>query len=60
MVIKIRKNLCVECDSCVEECPLSAIIVKVGGGPVIDLAKCDNCGRCVDTCPSNALYRGDE
>ena len=58
MPIKIRKNLCVECNSCMEECPLGAITIKPDEGPVIDAAKCDSCGRCVDTCPSNTLYRG--
>jgi ferredoxin len=58
MVIKIRKNLCTECGSCVEECPLSAIKVSPDKGPVIDLAKCDECLKCVETCPSNALLRG--
>jgi ferredoxin len=58
MAIKIRKILCVECGSCVEECPLGAIKVISDKGPVIDQAKCDECLKCVETCPSNALYKG--
>jgi ferredoxin len=58
MTIKIRKNLCVGCGSCEEECPLGAIKLTPDKGPVIDQAKCDGCQKCVETCPSNALYRG--
>ena len=58
MIIKIRKNLCVECGSCVDECPPGAIKLDPVKGPVIDQAKCDGCLKCVETCPSNALFRG--
>jgi len=47
-------DACVNCGSCVSDCPVEAISEK-DGKHVIDLAKCQGCGICVATCPTDAI-----
>lgn len=44
-----RKNRCIACNQCVENCPEQAISI-INNKPVTDMNKCKLCGRCVDTC----------
>lgn len=44
-----RKNRCIACNQCVENCPEQAITI-INDNPVTDMNKCKLCGRCVDTC----------
>ena len=51
-VVRLRKNLCVGCLSCVGFCPtLSMFIHPERPEPF----KCIACGKCVAECPSDAL-----
>jgi len=54
-IIKVNKDLCVSCGSCVEACPYKGIILShVDAKPII----CDLCSgnpQCVKWCPFNAL-----
>jgi len=50
-------DACVNCGSCVSECPLEAISEK-DGKHVIDPAKCKDCGVCVAACPTEAISAG--
>jgi len=47
-------DACVNCGSCVSDCPVEAISEK-DGKHVIDPAKCQDCGVCVATCPTEAI-----
>ena len=47
-------DACVNCGSCVGDCPVEAILEK-DGQYVIDAAKCTDCGACVGTCPTEAI-----
>jgi ferredoxin len=47
---------CIECGSCLPECPSEAI--SEGSPYVIDAEKCTDCGVCADTCPSDAISQG--
>lgn len=45
---------CVNCGSCVSDCPVDAISEK-DGKHVIDPDKCQDCGACVSSCPTEAI-----
>ena len=47
------KDRCTQCGSCVEICPVDAIIV-VDGQPLVDEEWCIGCGVCATVCPSDA------
>lgn len=52
---------CIDCHSCLEVCPNSAISLKPSNlstlRPVIDWSVCDGCLKCVDVCPTGSLKR---
>jgi ferredoxin-type protein NapH len=53
--IKIDKQLCNDCNKCVEVCPLYALTpegVKSGSVSVF----CSKCGKCVDACTKQAIH----
>lgn len=45
---------CINCGSCVEECPANAIS-EGGDRFVIDPSLCTDCGSCVEVCPVEAI-----
>jgi ferredoxin len=53
MAVLIDVEACVQCGTCVEECPAAAISLDVV--PVVSAEDCVNCGICVDVCPSGAI-----
>jgi ferredoxin len=53
MVVLIDVEACVQCGTCVEECPAAAI--SLDDVPVVSAEDCVNCGTCVDVCPSGAI-----
>ena len=54
MAVKVDKDLCVGCETCIDECPSEAITMS-GGCAVIDMDKCVDCNTCIDVCPSAAI-----
>ncbi|MBN1165606.1 MAG: 4Fe-4S binding protein [Methanospirillaceae archaeon] len=54
MVVIIDKEKCTGCETCVDECPASAITMK-DDKAVVDNDLCVDCGSCVDVCPSEAI-----
>ncbi len=54
MVVIIDKEKCTGCETCVDECPASAITMK-DEKAVVDNDLCVDCGSCVDVCPSEAI-----
>ena len=54
MPIKIDKEKCTGCGTCVETCPNEAIELKDNIADV-DPEKCVECGVCVDNCPAGAI-----
>jgi electron transport complex protein RnfB len=45
---------CSECDTCVERCPMGAM-VEGDEATQVDLARCIGCGLCVSTCKEEAI-----
>jgi electron transfer flavoprotein alpha subunit len=52
MALKITEE-CIGCGTCVESCPLNAIVES--GEIYIITDDCDECRACVDVCPINAI-----
>ena len=49
----------IECRSCQDSCPMSAIRFRLQMGgvaqPVLGLESCNGCGACLSSCPVNAI-----
>ena len=54
MPAEVDKGKCTGCESCVQECPSSAISMDEGKAKV-NADNCVDCGVCVDTCPAAAI-----
>ena len=55
---RIRQSKCIDCLSCLDECPVGAIkISKKSGKPYISQSECIDCGNCIDICPVKAIRR---
>ncbi len=50
---------CTFCNTCVFECPVSAIEMTAEGAR-IDPEACIGCGRCAENCASEAIVPADE
>ncbi len=50
---EIELNLCVQCNSCIENCRFDAITQN--GGLLIDPYLCEGCGVCEAICPAKAI-----
>jgi len=53
MAAKIDNEKCTGCGSCVEVCPVDAIMLVNGKAVVGD--ECVECATCVDECPNEAI-----
>ena len=53
MAVKIDKEKCTACGTCVESCPVEAIKIKEKAE--VDEENCIDCGTCVDECPEGAI-----
>jgi coenzyme F420-reducing hydrogenase delta subunit len=53
--VKVDKDLCIACGTCVAYCPYQAPKLESIGGISFDLEACRGCGLCVALCPAFAL-----
>jgi len=50
----VDSDLCSECGTCHERCPMEALAAG-DGATAVDLDRCIGCGVCVPTCPTGAV-----
>lgn len=51
----LRAETCADCGTCLDRCPMDALIRAEDGAIRLDPARCIGCGLCVATCPSGSL-----
>ena len=51
----VLAGMCKHCGKCAEACHNSAITLKEGSPPAIDVSRCLYCGYCVNACPQFAI-----
>ncbi|MBM4026493.1 MAG: 4Fe-4S dicluster domain-containing protein [Planctomycetes bacterium] len=54
MPAEVNQEKCTGCESCVSECPSSAISMT-DSKAVVKADNCVDCGVCVDACPAGAI-----
>ncbi len=55
----IKKEDCVGCGICVEECPVDTVYMEDKTAK-IDMSGCIRCGKCHDACPQEAVRHDSE
>lgn len=58
MFIKINRDKCTGCETCLSSCPYDAIIVKDGKAEIGEL--CQLCRSCLSVCPEGAIFEVEE
>ena len=53
-MIQIRKDLCLGCGLCAENCPQQAISLLLGQAEINE-NKCNQCHLCLEVCPQGAI-----
>ena len=53
--LKVDKDRCLGCTTCMRSCPTGAIRIR-GGKAVMNDNKCVDCGNCMKVCPHKAIY----
>jgi Fe-S-cluster-containing hydrogenase component 2 len=56
LVLRVRKDVCLGCGLCEENCPQQAISLRWGQAQ-IDQKRCNRCGLCLDVCPQGAIVK---
>lgn len=54
-VASVDYDSCIECQSCIGNCPVEAIFMTDKGHAKVSYKDCINCGACIDSCPVNAI-----
>ena len=51
--VRLDKERCIGCTTCIKNCPTQAIRVKKGKARIIE-ERCIDCGECIKVCPCYA------
>lgn len=57
MAAQVNTEECIGCGLCVDECPVSAIVVE-NDVAVVSEDDCIECGACESECPNGAITVG--
>jgi Pyruvate/2-oxoacid:ferredoxin oxidoreductase delta subunit len=52
---RFNPDRCTTCETCLDRCPASALVMGENGIPVVDLDRCFGCAVCATGCPSEAI-----
>ncbi len=58
MFIRITKDKCTACETCISSCPYDAIVIKDGKAEITEL--CQLCRACLSVCPEGAIKEVEE
>ena len=58
MFIKINRDLCTGCESCIQSCPFDAIVMKDDKAEITE--NCQLCRSCLSVCPVGAISEIEE
>ncbi len=58
MFIRIIKDKCTGCETCLSSCPYDAIVIKDGKAEITEL--CQLCRSCLSVCPEGAIFEIEE
>jgi len=53
-MLQVRKDLCLGCGLCAQNCPQQAISL-LWGQAEIDQSRCNLCRQCLEVCPQGAI-----
>jgi len=53
-MLQVRRDLCIGCGLCIENCPQQAISL-LWGQASIDQSRCNQCHHCVEICSQGAI-----
>jgi len=53
-MLQVRKDLCLGCGLCAQNCPQQAISL-LWGQAEIDRSRCNLCRQCLEVCPQDAI-----
>ena len=54
-VASVNYDSCIECQSCIGNCPVEAIFMTDKGHAKVSYKDCIGCGNCIDSCPVQAI-----
>jgi electron transfer flavoprotein alpha subunit len=58
MFIRVSRDKCTGCETCLSSCPYDAIVVKEGKAEITDF--CQLCRACLSVCPEGAIVETEE
>ena len=53
-MLRVRRDLCLGCGLCIENCPQQAISIVSATAYIIQ-ERCNQCRRCLEVCPRGAI-----
>ena len=56
--IHIKKDKCVKCNKCINDCPTNAVFINKKGNIRVKASKCAMCMKCAMYCPTDAITYG--
>ncbi len=53
--VKVDKNKCIGCGTCVNVCPQGVFVMKDGKAEAVNQKACVGCRACEASCPADAI-----